>query len=169
MTKKIKLESAAVKLSTTPISKKQEPRLRPFQLPDNFNPTIADASKNEFLSGKVWGKFLQVIADSIFRFKSYPTEDEYKHVSQQMVKKWPFFSNGGNFVVYYSTCTLIILQHFWEGGCAHGTYIPVLLEHSLATSRLGNVWGEGAENKLGTCIQLFLFEFFTNVSRVILV
>lgn len=79
--------------------KKQEPRLpRPFQLPDNFNPTIADALKNKLLSGKVRGKFLQVIADSIFRFKSYPTDDEYTHVTQQMVKKWPFLSNGGNYV-----------------------------------------------------------------------
>ncbi|MCG8622502.1 MAG: hypothetical protein MJE68_10980 [Proteobacteria bacterium] len=54
--------------------------------------------KKEALSGKVQGKFLEVIADSIFRFKSYPTEGEYKHVSQEMVKKWPFLSNGGNYV-----------------------------------------------------------------------
>ena len=100
--KKVKLETAAAvyKLPVAPISKKkQEPRLpQPFQLPGNFNPTIAEALKSEMLSGKCRGKFLQVIADSIFRYKSYPTDDEYKHVAQQMVKKWPFLSNGGNHV-----------------------------------------------------------------------
>ena len=93
---------AVVKLSVPPTfisKKKQEPRLpRPFQLPVNFNPTIAEALRNESLSGKSRAKFISVIAESIFRHKSYPTADEYEHVAQQIVKKWPFLSKGGSYV-----------------------------------------------------------------------
>ena len=82
---------AFVKVSAMPtcVSKrKQEPKLpRPFQLPVNFNPTINEALQNESLTGKSRARFISVIAESIFRHKSYPTTDEYEHVAQQMVKK----------------------------------------------------------------------------------
>lgn len=109
----MKLEPAVVKIAVPPISKKkQESRLpRPFQLPANFNPTIADALKNETLSGKPRTKFISVIAESIFRYKSYPTTEEYEHVAQQIVKKWPFLSKSGSYVslknvLYVLTCTV---------------------------------------------------------------
>ena len=91
----MKLEPAVVKIAVTPISKKkQESRLpRPFQLPANFNLTIADALKNKTLSGKPRTKFISVIAESIFHYKSY-----CGHVAQQIIKKWPFLSKSGSCV-----------------------------------------------------------------------
>ena len=76
-------------VAVPPISKrKQVPR--PFQLPVNFNPTIADALRNETLSGKPRTKFVSVIAEAIFRYKSYPTTEEYEHVAQQIVRNGHF-------------------------------------------------------------------------------
>ena len=96
------MEPAIVKLSAPPpciSKKKQEHRLpQPFQLPVNLQSTIADALRNESLSAKSCAKFLSVIADSIFRHKSYPTNDEYEHIAQQIVKKGPFLSKGGSYV-----------------------------------------------------------------------
>lgn len=94
------MDPAVVKIAVPSISKrKQESRLpRPFQLPVNFNPTIADALRNETLSGKARTKFVSVIAEAIFRYKSYPTTEEYEHVAQQIVKKWPFLSKSGSYV-----------------------------------------------------------------------
>ena len=96
----MKLDPAVVKIAVPSISKKkQESRLpRPFQLPVNFNPTIADALTNKSLCGKPRTKFISVIAEAIFRHKSYPTTEEYEHVAQQIVKKWPFLNKSGSYV-----------------------------------------------------------------------
>ena len=96
----MKLEPTVTKAAVPPFSKKkQESRLpRPFQLPVNFNPTIASALENETLSGKSRTKFVSVIAESIYGYKSYPTNDEYDHVAEQIVKKWPFLCKSGSYV-----------------------------------------------------------------------
>lgn len=46
------------------------------------------------MTGKPRAKFITIIAQSIYRFKNYPTEDEYIQVVQELVKKWPFLDNG---------------------------------------------------------------------------
>jgi len=34
-------------------------------------------------------KFISNVAEVMYRFKSYPTKEEYDHVANQVVEKWP--------------------------------------------------------------------------------
>ena len=79
--------------------RKQEPALpKPFQVPVNFTPNVEDALLNKALYGKPRTKFITIIAQSIYRFKSYPTKEERQHVVQQIYKKWPFLDDGKGLV-----------------------------------------------------------------------
>ena len=81
--------------------RKQEPALpRPFELPVNFSPEIMAGLQEEHLVGNPRRKFITAIANAIFRFKSYPTDEEYHHVAQQVIKKWKFLDTGGGCVSY---------------------------------------------------------------------
>ena len=71
--------------------KKQEPQLPiPFELPRNFQPNIQAGLDENNLTGRARAKFITSIAEAIYRFKSYPTREEYEHVANQIVKKWEF-------------------------------------------------------------------------------
>lgn len=48
--------------------------------------------------GKPRAKLITIIAQAVYRYKSYPTIDEIRHVVQQMYQKWPFLNDGKNFV-----------------------------------------------------------------------
>lgn len=62
----------------------------PFDLPLNFQPYIQAGLDEENLTGKARAKFITSIAEAVYRFKSYPTKEEYEHVANQVVKKWGF-------------------------------------------------------------------------------
>ena len=71
--------------------RKQEPELPiPFDMPRNFQPYIQLGLDQENLTGKARAKIITTIAESIYRYKSYPTREEYDHVASQMVKRWTF-------------------------------------------------------------------------------
>ena len=60
-----------------------------------------------YLSGKGKTKFTTSVAAAVFRYKGYPTNDEYEHLGKQMVAKCPFLKsqNGSGYVsnTYVST------------------------------------------------------------------
>ena len=62
----------------------------PFDLPRNFQPNIQAGLDEKNLTGRARAKFITSIAEAIYRFKSYPTREEYEHVANQIVKKWTF-------------------------------------------------------------------------------
>ena len=81
-------------MKVVPILSKRghEPPLpRPFDVPQNFPQAIST-------DGKPRAKFITIIAQSIYRHKSYPTDEEYIHVAQELVKKWPFLDGGKGIV-----------------------------------------------------------------------
>lgn len=74
--------------------KKSEPPLPlPFELPKNYSASVMVGLKQGILSGRKKTKFMSTIASSIFLHKSYPTTDEYNHVCQQIIAKFPFFKS----------------------------------------------------------------------------
>ena len=106
LTLQVKLESesavASLKAPLFVSKRKQEPALpHPFELPINFSPDIMAGLQEEHLVGNPRRKFITAIANSIFRFKSYPTDVEYNHVGQQVNKKWKFLDTGGGYVSNY--------------------------------------------------------------------
>ena len=72
----------------------------PFQLPTNFPPRVSDGLEKKMLYGKAHAKFITTIAQAIYRYKSFPTEDEYYHVVQALVKAWPFLDKGQGLLGY---------------------------------------------------------------------
>lgn len=78
-----------------------EPKLPvPFELPQNYPYIVESDMMKGILSGKSKTKFISSVAAAIFRFKSFPTKEEYDHVSQQIVTKYPFLksSSGTSYV-----------------------------------------------------------------------
>ena len=66
--------------------RKQEPALpMPFDLPRNFQPKVQEGLDQKNLTGRTRVKFITSIAEAMYRFKSYPTKEEYDHVANQMV------------------------------------------------------------------------------------
>ena len=97
---KFKIESQpAVKIVPMLSKRGSEPPLpRPFTLPINFPHAILEGLNQAKLCGKPRTKFITIISQSIYRFKSYPTDDEYVHVAQELAKKWPFLDEGKGIV-----------------------------------------------------------------------
>lgn len=80
-----------VSMRRVDLKRKLEPALpMPFELPRNFQPTIEIGLEEGNLTGRVRAKFITTIAEAIYRYKNYPTREEYNHVALQMVKRWTF-------------------------------------------------------------------------------
>ena len=62
----------------------------PFEVPQNYSPTVSEGLKARSLTGKALVKFITEIAHALFSYKSYPTREEKDHVARQCVKKFPF-------------------------------------------------------------------------------
>ncbi len=104
-------ESAKVTPEFTSKRKLEPPLPRPFGVPQNFPYAITEGLKNEKLVGKPRTKFVTIIAQSIYRFKNYPSEEEFCLVIQDLVKKWPFLDNRkGNVCAYY--CYVVYMNLF---------------------------------------------------------
>lgn len=101
---------------TRVVSKRnQEPPLpTPFELPQNFSTKVQTGLDTQNLTGRVRGKFVTSIAEAMYRYKSYPTKDEYEHVALQILKKWKFFNSGTGHVSYNNVC-----MH----ACIHDIYV----------------------------------------------
>lgn len=84
--------------STLSMRGHESPLPRPFPIPKNFPQAITLALADKNLAGRNRAKFIAIIAQSIYRFKNYPTEDEYIDVVQQLVKKWPDLDGGKGIV-----------------------------------------------------------------------
>ena len=92
-------EPIAKKCSSTLFLKGHEPPLpRPFPIPKNFPQNISLALSNKSLTGTNRTSFLKIIAQAIYRFKNYPTDDEYFHVVQEIIKTWPHIENSASVV-----------------------------------------------------------------------
>lgn len=103
--------------------RKHEPPLRrPFELPTNFNASIQEGLDREHLTGKARGKFVTAIAHSLFKHKSNPTQDEYQHVAELMVKKWKFLQTKSGYVS--SECLLHV--SVFSGAWGHVKYVYVV-------------------------------------------
>ena len=74
----------------------------PFELPSNFQQKIMIALEEQRLVGRARAKFITTIAEAMFRFKSYPTREEYQHVAMQIVKKWEFLGRQTGHVSCHS-------------------------------------------------------------------
>lgn len=72
----------------------------PFELPCNFQPNIQAGLDDKNLTGRARAKFITSIAEAIYRFKSYPTREEYEHVANRMVQKWTFLETRSGHVSY---------------------------------------------------------------------
>ena len=84
-------------MKVVPILSKRghEPPLpRPFDVPQNFPQTISTGLISHKLTGKPRAKFITIIAQSIYRHKSYPTDEEYIHVAQELVNLSLAFSEA---------------------------------------------------------------------------
>ena len=68
----------------------EQPLPIPFELPSNFQQKIMIGLEEQRLVGRARAKFITTIAEAMFRFKSYPTREEYQHVAMQIIKKWEF-------------------------------------------------------------------------------
>ena len=66
----------------------EQPLPIPFELPTNFQQKIMIALEEQRLVGRARAKFITKIAEAMFRFKSYPTREEYQHVAMQIIKKF---------------------------------------------------------------------------------
>ena len=75
----------------------------PFDLPRNFQPKIQAGLDEKNLTGRTRAKFITSIAEAMYRFKSYPTKEEYDHVAKQIVKKWSFLDTRSGHVSFHST------------------------------------------------------------------
>lgn len=82
---------------------KKEPELPlppSFELPHNYHIMVMSELKKGMLSIRAKPKFISAVASAIFRYKSYPTTDEYERVGKLIISKYPFLrsSNGTGFV-----------------------------------------------------------------------
>lgn len=85
---------------------KEPPLPRPFDLPLNFPASITASLEGKRLVGRPRTKFFTIIAHSIYRFKDYPTDEEYLYIVQEMFKKWPFLNDGKGLVSQPDRCTV---------------------------------------------------------------
>ena len=84
----------------------------------NYPCMVMSDLKRGMLTGRSKTKFVASIAAAIFRFKSYPTKDEYEHVSQLIISAYPFLksSSGSGYVrsLNLATNKIAIHQEFSE-------------------------------------------------------
>ena len=93
--------STVIKKMVPTLTKRAQelPLPRPFEILSNLPQNISADLAARKLTGRPRTKFVTIIAQSIYRHKSYPTDDEYNmHVAQEFVKKWSFLDEGKGFV-----------------------------------------------------------------------
>ena len=82
------------KLSSASKKKLEKPLPIPFELPYNYPPIVmADLTRNK-LCGMARSKFISSVASAVFKYKCYPTAEEYSHIGSQIIKKYPFLKSS---------------------------------------------------------------------------
>ena len=72
----------------------EQPLPCPFELPRNYLRMVQDCLNMGILTGKARTKFISSVASVVFRYKNYPTKEEYDHVTEQVVNRYPFMKFG---------------------------------------------------------------------------
>ena len=87
MASKVKSEvsnTAFSHLTSTVSKKKLKTQLpTPFELPLNYPAIVMTDLAENRLSGKARTKFIASVASAIFKYKNYPTSEEYSHVGSR--------------------------------------------------------------------------------------
>ena len=80
----------------------EEPLPQPFELPRNYPRIVQEGLKEGRLTGRARTKFITTVAAAVFRYKNYPTREEYEHVAQRIVTNYQFMhvGSGGGYVSY---------------------------------------------------------------------
>ena len=83
--------------------KAEKPLPTPFELPRNYPKEVMDDLKLNRLSVGARAKFIASICSAFFQYKSLPTKDEYDHIGEEIVKKYPFLKSksGSGYVSFY--------------------------------------------------------------------
>ena len=98
--------------------KTEKPLPTPFELPHNYPKEVMDDLKLNRLSGGARAKFIASVCSAIFQYKSLPTKDEYNHVGEEIIKKYPFLKSksGSGYVSLLRTWFLLYIY-------THSTHI----------------------------------------------
>ena len=82
---------------------------QPFQLPENFPESVEEEIETGQLSAKERKRFMLTVANAIFDHTMYPSNVEYNHVAEQIVRKYSFMGDKkGSHVSNYSVRYVII-------------------------------------------------------------
>ena len=75
-----------------------------------------DDLKLNRLSGGARAKFIASVCSAIFQYKSLPTTDEYNHVGEQIVKKYPFLKSksGSGYVSWLPAHLHAYIPNNWN-------------------------------------------------------
>ncbi len=108
-----------IKLGATSGRRLEQPLPMPFELPHNYPTIVMVDLEQKKLSGKARAKFIASISSAIFKYKGYPTRDEYNHVGAQIVKKYPFLrsSSGTGYVSTVNMSYRNVAACAWGFGC----------------------------------------------------
>lgn len=71
----------------------EEPLPIPFELPINYPKDVMEELSHNRLSGKARPKFIANVCSAMFKYKSLPTAQEYDHVGEQIIEKYPFLKS----------------------------------------------------------------------------
>ena len=66
---------------------------QPFQLPEKFPESVEEEIAVGQLTAKARKRFLLTVANAIFEHTMYPSDGEYNHVAEQIVKKYAFMGD----------------------------------------------------------------------------
>ena len=102
-TTSVKPEGGAIRKTMAHVITKKEPEPplpNPFELPRNYPAAVMVGLEKGILSGKTKSKFIGSVAAAIYRYKSYPSREEYERISKQIIIKCPFLrsSSGTGYV-----------------------------------------------------------------------
>jgi len=69
------------------------PLPNPFSLPKNYRSDVTAALETGQMTHETESAFLSAVASSIFKYKKYPTHEDYIDVAMCIIQKYPFMKN----------------------------------------------------------------------------
>ena len=69
------------------------PLPNPFPLPKNYRSDVTAALETGQMTHETESAFLSAVASSIFKYKRYPTKEDYVDVATCIIQKYPFMKN----------------------------------------------------------------------------
>ena len=86
----------------------------PFPMPKNYRSDVATALEAGQMTTETEKAFLSAIASSIFKYKKYPTREDFIDVATCIIEKYPFMKakKGKPYVSnHILMCIRTIIQH----------------------------------------------------------